>query len=394
MHIRNYNSALAMTSVGRKLDHSVNNGGGPWLYKLNGELIHRAGSLLPPEEGNVAPVYSQLWVIDTQEALDIRMHNQYNRLLDLGTLRTLQDMLYRHHPGVALYKHAYELTCNMSREQQCNILFHFDAACDKRRYNAPDASVREIAVILQGDGEEVRESQDIIIHRKHGDGLQRISDCHPFYPCLRYILLFPTGQLGWHPAILYEQTEDQADDPKQKYVSLAGFNKYRLHIRPENVESIHLFLTGKLFQEYVCEAWAVAEQNRLNWIRLNQTKLRVELYKGLQDAVAANPEADWDQLGKRFILPSSFTGSTRNMQQHLQDALAINCFYGGGDLFVTITANPSWPEIKDALFPGQTASDRPNLVVRVFHTKLKSLIKEIRGSVLCYTPGWAQDNLT
>jgi hypothetical protein len=70
------------------------------------------------------------------------------------------------------------------------------------------------------------------------------------------------------------------------------------------------------------------------------------------------------------------------MQQHLQDALAINRFYGGGDLFVTMTANPSWPEIKDALFPGQTASDRPDLVVRVFHAKLKSLIKEIRGGVL------------
>jgi hypothetical protein len=44
-HICNYNSALAMTSMGRKLDYSVNNGGGPWLYKLNGELIYRAGSL-------------------------------------------------------------------------------------------------------------------------------------------------------------------------------------------------------------------------------------------------------------------------------------------------------------------------------------------------------------
>ena len=98
--------------------------------------------------------------------------------------------------------------------------------------------------------------------------------------------------------------------------------------------------------------------------------------------MAANPEADWDQLGKRFILPSTFTGSTRCMQQHLQDALAINRFYGGGDLFVTMTANPSWPEIKDALFPGQTASDRPDLVVRVFHAKLNSLIKEIRGGVL------------
>ena len=57
----------------------------------------------------------------------------------------------------------------MSREQQCNILFHFDAACDRRHYNASDASVREIAVILQGDGDQVRTSQDIIIHRKYGD---------------------------------------------------------------------------------------------------------------------------------------------------------------------------------------------------------------------------------
>jgi hypothetical protein len=59
----------------------------------------------------------------------------------------------------------------MPRENQCRILFHFDAACDRRCYNAPDASVREIAVILQGDGDEVRDSQNIIIHCKHGDGL-------------------------------------------------------------------------------------------------------------------------------------------------------------------------------------------------------------------------------
>jgi hypothetical protein len=70
---------------------------------------------------------------------------------------------------------------------------------------------------------------------------------------LHYILLFPTGQLGWHPAILYKQVKDQADDFKEKYVSLAEFNRYRLHIRPEDVESIHLFLTGKLFQEYIYE---------------------------------------------------------------------------------------------------------------------------------------------
>ena len=118
-------------------------------------------------------------------------------------------MLYRHYPGVPLYKHAYELTYNMPRENQCRILFHFNAVCERRRYNAPDASIREIAVILQSDRDEVRDLQDIIIYRKHGNGLQCISDCYPFYPCLHYVLLFPTGQLGWHPAILYKQIEDQ-----------------------------------------------------------------------------------------------------------------------------------------------------------------------------------------
>jgi hypothetical protein len=82
----------------------------------------------------------------------------------------------------------------------------------------------------------------------------------------------------------------------------------------------------------------MAEQNRLNYIKENQDNLRVELYKGLHDAVTTD-DSNLDQLGKRVILPSSFTGSTRNMQQHLQDALAINRYYGGGDLFITMTAN-------------------------------------------------------
>ena len=48
-----------MTSVGRKLDYAINaGGGGPYVFKLNGELIHKVGSLLPLEEGDVAPIYS------------------------------------------------------------------------------------------------------------------------------------------------------------------------------------------------------------------------------------------------------------------------------------------------------------------------------------------------
>ena len=52
------------------------------------------------------------------------------------------------------------------------------------------------------------------------------------------------------------------------------------------------------------------------------------------------------------------------MIQHCQDALAINRHFRGADFFLTMTANPNWPEIKEALLPGQSPSDRPDLVDR------------------------------
>ena len=217
-------------------------------------------------------------------------------------------------------------------------------------------------------------------------GLQRISDCHPLYPSLHYVLLFLTGQLRWHPNIPKQEIEEDgghAPTEKEKYVSIIEYLCYHLHIRPIEVESNHLFLAGKLFQQYVVKLWAVAEQNHLNWIRQNQTKLRVEVYKGIADAVNANDGTDQAQLSKRYVLPSSFSGSTCNMQQHLQDALAINHYYEGGDLFITVTVNPKWPEIKAALLhKDQIASNCPNLIVRVFHAKLKSLIEDIKYGLL------------
>ncbi|XP_026443887.1 uncharacterized protein LOC113344030 [Papaver somniferum] len=43
-----------------------------------------------------------------------------------------------------------------------------------------------------------------------------------------------------------------------------------------------------------------------------------------------------------------------------------------------MTANPNWPEIRNALFPRQTTVDHPDLVARVFELKRKALRKEIK----------------
>ena len=41
-------------------------------------------------------------------------------------------------------------------------------------------------------------------------------------------------------------------------------------------------------------------------------------------------------------------------------------------------ANLKWDEITRELLPGQTATDRPDLVVRVFHLKLTHLLKDLK----------------
>ncbi|XP_074315213.1 uncharacterized protein LOC141651397 [Silene latifolia] len=52
--------------------------------------------------------------------------------------------------------------------------------------------------------------------------------------------------------------------------------------------------------------------------------------------------------------------------------------YGKPDLFITMTCNPNWPEIKAELSPGEQAHNRPDLVARIFHAKLTLLRKQIK----------------
>ncbi|GJV36121.1 helitron helicase-like domain-containing protein [Tanacetum coccineum] len=48
-HIRAYNQMFAMTSFGAKVDDSVNNGKGPYVFKVSGQIYHWIGSLCPEE---------------------------------------------------------------------------------------------------------------------------------------------------------------------------------------------------------------------------------------------------------------------------------------------------------------------------------------------------------
>jgi len=82
-HICQYNAAFAFTSVGVKIDHTVTSSSGPYAFKINGELHHLFGALLP-EEGQ-QPMYAQLYVHDPAEALNIRGNQDDNLLPQIMT---------------------------------------------------------------------------------------------------------------------------------------------------------------------------------------------------------------------------------------------------------------------------------------------------------------------
>ena len=55
-------------------------------------------------------------------------------------------------------------------------------------------------------------------------------------------------------------------------------------------------------------------------------------------------------------------------------------------LFITVTANPGWPEVKASLLPHQTAAEREDLILWVFHLKLRDLLTDLKDRIARHGP--------
>ena len=81
------------------------------------------------------------------------------------------------------------------------------------------------------------------------------------------------------------------------------------------------------------------------------------------------------------------------MNQLFQDSMAICQAFHKSNIFLTMTANPNWPEIKEQLFlikstfnpannsQRQETKNRPDLVACVFEQKKKSLLKDVKDGL-------------
>ena len=231
----------------------------------------------------------------------------------------------------------------------------------------------EVETLIIVDFSEGIAVRDIIVNNKD-IGPQRISDLHPSYMVLQYPLLFPYGEDGFHDNIPYHDNTGKRKTTRG-FVTMKEYYAYMIQQR--NNQGTTLIKGGRLYQQYIVDAYTAVEEQRLKWNRHNQDKLRVDLYNNVCDAVTRG-DTDAAALGKRIVLPSSFTGSPRYMMQNYQDAMALCRAYGNPNLFITFTSKPKWPEITEMLshVHGQKPHDRPEIGTRVFKLKLTEMLDD------------------
>ena len=360
-NIRAYNSAFAFASMTLTGHEYQFHGKGPYCFRINGQIYHKISQLLP--EPGQEHKFSQIYLYDAATEVNTRMNLFSN--LQQKIMQELQHIINRVNPYAALYHGVRDLLNDSPATDVTLVLKASGDGIDHRRYNVPTGT--DIAMVIPVENENQPLNKNIVIyktkdHHPSKNNLMTIDHKNPMYDPLLYVLMFPYGDKGWELNLT---------------CSCLQYYCYRLMVRSKNTFNI-VHRMGHLFQQYIVDMYSKIEAARLTFIRCHQSKLRAEVYQGLSDAIqGCDGNVDGSQLGKRVILPSSFTGSACYQHQLYQDAMAIVRRFGKPDLFITFTCNPQWPEITHALFQNQTSADRPDIVARVFKLKLKCLLHDI-----------------
>jgi hypothetical protein len=325
---------FAMTSMGAKVINSINDGHGPYVFKISGQVCHRVGSLIPSQGRR--PEYAQLYIFDTDHEVSNRISvasssTQFHANEDI--VRSLIQMLDTHNPIVQLFRTARERLSENSDDQYSIRLFG-DVDAHGDIYSFPVAS--EVVGLVVGDIGHTDVGRDLIIEDR-SSRLQQINERHRKFMAMQYPILFPYGEDGFHDSLMYNQSSTSASRRRQK-ATMAEYFAYRLHDRPNDFNTP--LRCGRGTQAYEVDAYCCVERERIDHFRTPsfQRKYRSATYKSLASTVSTGIRSG-SSTGQRIILPASFTGSPRYLYQKYQDCIGICRKYGCPDLFVTFTSN-------------------------------------------------------
>ena len=220
---------------------------------------------------------------------------------------------------------------------------------------------------------------------------------------LCYPMLFNTGENGWNydlgkkfsfskylisrilqPDHIYNNFDDEKGD-----FLIGHFSKYNeSNFFPSN----RFQLLYRIGQTYIVDMSSTLIDSRMDYQKDNQkmilgTDHAMDNDGNDNDENDENDEnddndddddSDNDERDKKVFLSESLHGSRRHLKKKQLNSLALIAEYGKPHMFLTLTCNPKWPELGDALPHGQTAYDNPVITNMVFKKRLDALLYNIR----------------
>ena len=235
--------------------------GGPPICILHGAIYHHCHALFPV---NITEAkYAQIYLYDHADATRRRLDILSD--LDPKVLDTLGRMLDKNSPLVHGFKQMRDLANEFLAAGRHNVSLGFAASTDSdmRRYNHP--AKEEVAAVFVADSGAPPGNRDMVLWpRDPKTPVYRVDDMNEHVDPCTYALLFPHGELGWHPKLLHKR---ETRTVAYIRISPMQFYAYRLMVRDEQKAEGELHPlphAGRtLFQQYIVDAYCRAEAQRL-----------------------------------------------------------------------------------------------------------------------------------
>ena len=338
-NIRTYNASFSFISFKANQDTNIYKGN---IYpcRIKGQIHHKIGPLLSSESTklNCAQIY---FYDGQQEEQRLKYSNQLNPL----TLIMLQAMLLDdcQNPYCLIFKKASTLF-KQNPSSDIKICRSSSKPADRRVYNKPTQN--EIAIIMPGFSEDNDVKNPTALAFPKNGNAHEIDPNKACYDSLQYPLIYPFGELSYEyntielnlelnstylitPNVIShlindeqedlfslneqnninegqtttvsDETEDNTGKNKMKYVSAMQYYAFVLCDRTDSY--IHRF--GRLFHQFIVDQFSKIEHTRLNFFRLNQDKIRADLYQNIKNT---DPQELGKNTGTRIVLPSTYKG--------------------------------------------------------------------------------------
>nr|CAD2179517.1 unnamed protein product [Meloidogyne enterolobii] len=410
-----YNTLLAFASI--SAGHEDSSLYGATCFMLNGEFSRLLSSMF---SGHLTPSFSQLYILDANEALNLRTQNsQYGGdRVDPSTLKKLDQMLRDNHPFPKVYKNFHTLYKETLERDGPDSVKHFrltlieereapviirDPTHHPRQVNLPDEKAM-FSICTESDEPPIK---GIYITDLQGS-LFEFPYYHPHVDSATYPLLFPNGDDGFHENYKFNKvtktsnntnlsdnscSDDELDDDTHKpTLSLRDYIRYRLAIRKD--EPLHNIFSagGGLSQKFVLDYNARIDAEVASFLRTEALDMKKTHKKNILHHIArgANAQSIGD-LGSLVMFRKYHPGTRPYFQNMFYNATTIMARTrkpGCAAFMLTFTSNPHWPEIKrNFLRPDQKLVDRFDIICRIYEDKKRHLThlinkKNILGKIL------------